>query len=1289
MLLNTASVASIGVFIGVFVFEVGVGNRFLYGLLTISLFFKILEVVFEWYHFWVLKEPTNRDLPPPKPKRAYTVDMLTTACPGEPFEMIANTLRAMVAVTYPHTSYLCDEGDDPELKALCAELGVVHVTRSTHENAKAGNINNALRQATGEICVILDPDHAPYPQFLDYVLHYFDNPKIGYVQVVQAYKNQSESLVAHAAAEQTYMYYGPYMEAMSKFGTAQAIGANCTFRRAALDSIGGHAPGLTEDMHTSMLLHAKGWESVYEPKILSLGLVPSSLNAFYQQQLKWSRGTFDLWLNKLPKLFSKYTWKQKFHYFLLPVYFLFGLIGIIDVVIPIYSLYTGEYPWKLDPSIFFAAFLPFLGMSLIQRFYAQRWLHKRDEKGLHILGGILRVGTWWVYSLGFIYTLINKKVPYIPTPKEHSSKGDFKLGLPNLIISVASFAAVFYGLSNDWQPYSWLMASFAFMNGFIFFCAFFLGQFVWVNNLRAAWFWFKNRPVIESAHLTYNKVNKIALPTVMVLPIVLSIIFVFVTFDIKLPSDYNRVLSNSERNFGGNYTGIYHASYDQTHDFSLIKQAEKEVGTDWAIISTYLYWSDLELPLEKWKEILNHGSIPMITWEPFVSGLEWVDEWEDLSQNQKVFKYIVEGFFDEYILEVAKSIRDLNAPVFLRFAHEMDNPMYPWSMTGGNTPEEFKAAWKHIHYLFGSVGAQNVSWVFNPWDPENLSVYYPFGGGGSVTEFVDWVGLTALNYGPASVNGNPISFETIYRPFKDQLDAHNIDVPVMLSEFGSVSYSTDASIWVGESVSAIKSFPEIKALVWFFSDIDKNWITDWRPLGGADFIDWTFDLSKVSRPVAQWAGSKMPVTVPVSDNLGTVRPSSLQGMKGDFTLTVNGSPFYMKGICYNTGHDWEEGFVPLSRKQVAGDFEKMKKAGANTIRRYEPGIYDRNILREANLQGLKVMYGFWFDPKVDYLSDRKELAAYERKVLQSVKKHKDNEAIVAWNIGNETWGLLKKRYGQPYLTMVRKSYISFLEELAQKIREIDPTRPILSSEEHDNIRLIGTIHDYRAHAPSLDAIGINSYYEENISLLDDIFTEFDPDRPYVVTEFGPKGYWNPELGDYWSDSVLIELSSVSKGEYYHRQWTQYIEANKGKNLGGFAFSWQDRFEGTATWFGITDFKGNPKPAYYYLASAWLGTDLGITSFPDITIVGQWQDVRPNERIWLSAATINEYSDSLTYKWEVYEEGSWKRSNPVVNSIENNRFVEIKVPKKPSRVYVHAYDSHGNVITASRPLQFTY
>ena len=135
----------------------------------------------------------------------------------------------------------------------------------------------------------------------------------GHTGVVEAwvqFEKEISVLIARGAAEQTYHFYGPLMMGMNAYGTAMAIGANCTFRRAALDGIGGHAAGLTEDMHTAMRLHAAGWKSVYAPVVVSRGLVPSTLAAYYGQQLKWARGAFELLFCVYPRLWPRFTWAQ-------------------------------------------------------------------------------------------------------------------------------------------------------------------------------------------------------------------------------------------------------------------------------------------------------------------------------------------------------------------------------------------------------------------------------------------------------------------------------------------------------------------------------------------------------------------------------------------------------------------------------------------------------------------------------------------------------------------------------------------------------------------------------------------------------------------------------------------------------------------------------------------------------------------------------------------------------------------------------------------------------------------
>ncbi len=70
------------------------GDTTLFALLTVSVLFKLLRLLHEWYHYWRVKP-----VAPPAPTRAWTVDVLTTYCPGEPRDMVVNTLTAIQRMT--------------------------------------------------------------------------------------------------------------------------------------------------------------------------------------------------------------------------------------------------------------------------------------------------------------------------------------------------------------------------------------------------------------------------------------------------------------------------------------------------------------------------------------------------------------------------------------------------------------------------------------------------------------------------------------------------------------------------------------------------------------------------------------------------------------------------------------------------------------------------------------------------------------------------------------------------------------------------------------------------------------------------------------------------------------------------------------------------------------------------------------------------------------------------------------------------------------------------------------
>lgn len=98
-------------------------------LVSVGLFelFLLANVAAVAYALSVARDPV-----PVAPGPGTRLALLTTCVPGaEPLSAVRTTLEAAVLMRYPGPLdvWLLDEGDDPEARMLCAELGVHHFTR--------------------------------------------------------------------------------------------------------------------------------------------------------------------------------------------------------------------------------------------------------------------------------------------------------------------------------------------------------------------------------------------------------------------------------------------------------------------------------------------------------------------------------------------------------------------------------------------------------------------------------------------------------------------------------------------------------------------------------------------------------------------------------------------------------------------------------------------------------------------------------------------------------------------------------------------------------------------------------------------------------------------------------------------------------------------------------------------------------------------------------------------------------------------------------------------------------
>jgi hypothetical protein len=494
-------------------------------------------------------------------------------------------------------------------------------------------------------------------------------------------------------------------------------------------------------------------------------------------------------------------------------------------------------------------------------------------------------------------------------------------------------------------------------------------------------------------------------------------------------------------------------------------------------------------------------------------------------------------------------------------------------------------------------------------------------------------------------------------------------------------------VWLDDALARIAKRDEIDGLVFFNTDSDSNLPEDWQNVPGSMLLDWKINPSDPvlrsglaafteARPLYRSA----PPLPPPPKN-GVNRVSSLgegwQLMDGD-------DPFFIRGIVYGAGQGWRVPRDP-TRRRVERDFEEIAAMGANTIRRYHPHWGDKNILRAANRSGLQVLAGVSLLKDVDYVNDAATLSEIEAEVLDWVRMRRDDPAILMWVIGNEVWGQMKHAYVRPFLTENRQAYMRFLNRLSIGIKALDPKRPVATAFEVSG-ELHGALADLDRYAPGMDVIGINAYFDAHFPRLQHAVHTFGGGRPWLLSEFGPDGYWDVGKTRWSNYGFPLEPSDAEKAQQYTDRWTKYVEQMRPFSLGGVAFAWSDRYEGSPTWFGLTDFQGRRKPSYDALREAWLGHTVegprgAVGMFAalgsETAGLGSTLTLETSAQVWFSDCNLEvSLIDADTY--EVHDEKVLRCGD---------RKHRIQAPQKPGRYWttVRAAGTEGPVWSTSLPL----
>ena len=248
-----------------------------------------------------------------------------------------------------------------------------------------------------------------------------------------------------------------------------------------------------------------------------------------------------------------------------------------------------------------------------------------------------------------------------------------------------------------------------------------------------------------------------------------------------------------------------------------ITNMEAQIGRTLDIDHQYYKW-DETLPVTHTSWDVNGGRIPFVSWKPKTKAGATV-----------TWPSIAGGNHDAWITAQADRIRNFGHPMFMVFNHEP----YDQSTSGWGSASDFVAAWRHIVDIFRARGATNVAWVLvlTGYDYKvtgRASAFYPG------DNYVDWIGADPYNFFTRDGAWRELSFVT--EAFVNWATPKN--KPLMLAEWGSEEDPAVAgrkAQWFASAQTWLKSKPQIKALVYFNSDIVYDWWIDTSPSALAAF----------------------------------------------------------------------------------------------------------------------------------------------------------------------------------------------------------------------------------------------------------------------------------------------------------------------------------------------------------------------------------------------------------------------------------------------------------------------
>ena len=403
---------------------------------------EVLSFTESLLFYFIASNPTHYARPEPLP--GCTVDVFIPTY-NESVEILRETVLCAVSMRYPHKTYILDDGRREEVRELAREFNCGYITRGDRSHAKAGNLNNALQQTSGEFIVTLDADHVASPDLILDTLGFFANPKVAVVQGTQDFYNlDSFQHVVNRSNrvgwQQQELFFSVIQPGKDRYNATFYCGSPGVLRRSALEEIGGFpVETITEDMHTGLRMQKKGWRVLYFNRTLARGLAPQTFVGFATQWQRWGTGAMQVLRRENPFLGRGLSFGQRLCYFSSFYFYWMSYIKLFFVVTPIICLSFGVFPLVTQPLAYASYFLPYFVLNMVcsiltqggfRNFFASE---KFNLLKMHVL-------------MKTLAGLFRRRAMFFVTPKSQAAAASVSEVLLPTVVLVALGISLFIGV---------------------------------------------------------------------------------------------------------------------------------------------------------------------------------------------------------------------------------------------------------------------------------------------------------------------------------------------------------------------------------------------------------------------------------------------------------------------------------------------------------------------------------------------------------------------------------------------------------------------------------------------------------------------------------------------------------------------------------------------------------------------------------------------------------------------------------------------------------------------------